>query len=96
MSRFSQNSLRKAFYLLEARDRKKLIGITIIQVAISLLDLVGVLFLGLVGSIAVSGLQGVLPGSGVQRILEILNLSGFVFQKQVAVLGALAVIFLVG
>jgi ABC-type multidrug transport system fused ATPase/permease subunit len=96
MSRLSKSNLRKAFYLLEARDRKKLIGITIIQIAISLLDLLGVLFLGLVGAIAVSGLQGALPGSGVLRILEILNLSDFVFQKQVAALGALAVLFLVG
>ena len=96
MSKINKNSLFKALYLLEARDRRKLIGITIIQVAISLLDLVGVLFLGIVGSIAVSGLQGALPGSRIQQVLEMLNLSGFVFQKQIAVLGAIAVAFLVG
>lgn len=96
MSKINKNSLVKALYLLEARDRRKLIGITVIQVAISLLDLVGVLFLGIVGSIAVSGLQGALPGSRIQQVLEMLNLSGFVFQKQIAVLGAIAVVFLVG
>jgi len=59
------------------------------------LDLIGVLTIGVIGTLSVNGIQSKGPGPRVEEILSILRLSNLAFQKQVAILGVLASILLI-
>jgi ABC-type multidrug transport system fused ATPase/permease subunit len=59
------------------------------------LDLIGVLTIGVIGTLSVNGIQSKGPGPRVEEILSILGLSNLAFQKQVAILGVLASILLI-
>ena len=90
------NRLLKAFRILENKDRKKLVAVTILQVALGFLDLAGVLILGLIGALSVSGLQSQVPDTRVQNILNMFSLANLTFQEQVGILGGIAVVILIG
>lgn len=76
--------------LLSQKDRKKLILICLLQVALGFLDLVGVAAIGMVGALSVRGVQSRSAGDKVSQALEILGLSSSSFQTQAAVLALLA------
>ena len=61
-----------------------------------LLDLAGVAIIGILGALAVNGVQSRLPGDRVSAVLRTLHLGDFDFQSQVAILGAAAALLLVG
>ena len=86
---------RRAFILLNLRDRAKIKVISIIQVLLGILDLVGVAFIGVLGALSISGVQSQTPGSRVYEVLRVLKLQNFSFQTQTAILGLIAVVFLV-
>jgi ABC-type multidrug transport system fused ATPase/permease subunit len=81
--------------LLVKKDRKKLIVITLIQIALGVLDLVGVVLIGALGALSVQGIESHTPGNKVNTVLKILQLSTFSFRSQVAIIGLLASILLV-
>jgi ABC-type multidrug transport system fused ATPase/permease subunit len=60
-----------------------------------LIDLLGVALIGVLGALAVSGVQSTQPGSKVEMFLRFLSLDGLVFQTQAAILGTLAAIILI-
>lgn len=60
------------------------------------LDLLGVLAIGLVGALSVTGLQSHRPGGRINSVLHVLHISEASFQTQAAILGVSAVILLVG
>lgn len=82
--------------LFDEKIRKKLIAIALIQVILGGLDLIGVSLIGLIGALSVTGVKSGLPGGKLESILNFIGLSGMTFQQQVAILGILAVLFLVG
>jgi ABC-type multidrug transport system fused ATPase/permease subunit len=86
----------RCFGVLSRTDQRKILAIAIVQIGMSTLDLLGVVAIGLLGALSVSGLQSQLPGNRVNSALEVLHLSEASFQKQAAVIGCLAVLFLVG
>ena len=81
--------------MLEKRDKRKLGVVSLIQFFLGILDLLGVAIIGVLGSLAVTGIQSKAPGNRVGKVLEFLNLENIAFQKQVAILGLLAVALLV-
>jgi len=85
----------RAFLLLPRTDRKKLIAATFLQIFGGLLDLIGVGLLGILGALAVTGIESKSPGNRVASILNILHLSNFPLQIQVSVIGGLAALVLV-
>ena len=85
----------RAFKLLAKRDQLRLKLISIVQVLLGILDLVGVAFIGVLGALSISGVQSRAPGTRVYSILEILQLENFSFQAQSAALGIVAISFLV-
>ena len=89
------STLNKCFEVLTVSDRRKVFGACFIQFLLSLLDLIGVAIVGILGSLAVSGVQSNSPGERVAKILRLLGIDGFSFQTQVAVLGIGATAFLV-
>lgn len=60
------------------------------------LDLLGVVAIGLLGALSVTGLQSNQPGERVSSALRVLHISESPFQTQAAILGVGAVLLLVG
>jgi ABC-type multidrug transport system fused ATPase/permease subunit len=96
MSRWKQSSLVRAIRVLSRTDRHKVIAITIVQILLSGLDLLGVMAIGLLGALSVSGIQSRTPGNQVQTVLGILHIQNVSFQSQALILGVVAVLLLVG
>lgn len=96
MDSLKKNPLGRAIKILSPMDRRKILGITILQVLMGGLDLLGVVAVGLLGAISVAGLQSDNPGNRVNSALEILQIQDATFQIQVLILGVSAVVLLVG
>ncbi len=88
--------LSRAIKVLSRADRRKIFGITVLQVLMGGLDLLGVVAVGLLGALSVSGLQSNNPGDRVGAALKILHIQDATFQTQVLILGVSAVVLLVG
>jgi ABC-type multidrug transport system fused ATPase/permease subunit len=67
----------------------------LVQVLLGFLDLVSVILIGLVGSLAVSGISAGKPGEKVSFVLETLRISEMSVQGQASVLGIVAAILLI-
>ena len=94
--RWRRSTIGRSARVLSQRDQRKIFVVAVIQVCLGALDLLGVLAIGLLGALSVTGLQSQQPGDRVNSVLNLLNMDGASFQIQAAVLGASAVIFLVG
>ena len=81
---------RRALRIFSKADRRKIRIITIVQIFLGILDLAGVAIIGILGALAISGIQSRAAGDRVQQILELLYIDGFTFQIQVAILGGLS------
>ena len=89
-------NLLSALSVLSKEQKRKVSFVAIIQASLSILDLIGVAAIGLVGALAVTGVQSKNPGDRVGQALEILNIQNFTVQNQVAILGiAAAILFTV-
>lgn len=65
------------------------------QVALSLLDLLGLVCIGALAALTISGVQSEVPGSRVSKLTNFLGLDGLSFQHKVAMLALLAMTLLV-
>jgi ATP-binding cassette subfamily C protein len=85
----------ESFKTLSAQERSKVGLVAIVQIGLGFLDLLGVAIIGVIGSLAVNGIQSRAPGTRISMVLENLGLAGFSFQNQVAILGTGAALVLV-
>ena len=88
--RWQSSTLSRSLNALDVRDKRKITFIMILQSSLGLLDLAGVAAVGLVGALAVTGVQSTTPGNRVGAALELLKIEDFTIQKQVAILGLIA------
>lgn len=95
-SHSSLNVIRKSLNVLSKQDKRKLSFVAIIQVLLGGLDLIGVALVGALGALAVSGVQSRQPGNRINMVLSQLHISDLLFQQQVAILGLMAAVALVG
>ena len=72
------------------QDQRKIIAITIIQIFLGLIDLLGVAIFGIMGALTVTGVQSRQPSSRVGSTLKFLGIDNFTFQSQVAILALIA------
>jgi ABC-type multidrug transport system fused ATPase/permease subunit len=95
MERVSETIKHSVLYrsskVLSKSDKRKLYAVVLIQIMLGALDLVGVGLIGVIGSLAISGVGSKQPGNRVQWLLDTLNLDGFDLQNQAMILGILAV-----
>ena len=82
--------------VLSQADQKKVVVVTILQIFMGALDLLGVIAIGLLGALSVTGLQSQQPGNRVNSALRLLHISQSSFQTQAAILALSALILLVG
>lgn len=93
---FSATNFGRTFQVLARKDRRKIVIVTVLQVCIGILDLFGVIAIGLLGALSVADLQSENPSNRVTDALNFLHLSNSPFQTQALVLAVTAVILLVG
>jgi hypothetical protein len=84
-----------AIRIFNKRDKAKIVSISIIQIGLNILDLAGVVLIGLVGALAINGTSSRPPGDRVQTVLNFLNLDKFNLQTQVTYIAILASLILV-
>ena len=90
-----KSSVKRAFLLLPLRDRTKIIYLTLGQILVSLLDLLGITILGLLAALSVQGIESREPGNNVNFLLKTLHMKGLTFHLQVEVLGIIIVVTLI-
>jgi ABC-type multidrug transport system fused ATPase/permease subunit len=89
-------AVRDSASILPKGDKRKIFVVTVVQVALSFLDLIGVALVGIVGAISITGIQSQQPGQRTEQVLSFLHLGNLDFYKQVIVLSILSALFLVG
>lgn len=94
--KWKQGKLRRAVNVLSKSDQKKVLAVIAIQICLGLFDLLGVMAVGVLGALSVSGFGNHQPGSRVSSVLRVLHINGYAFQKQAMILGLLAVFLFVG
>jgi ABC-type multidrug transport system fused ATPase/permease subunit len=92
---FSRTILYKAISLLPNEDRIKIVFVLVIQMFLSVLDLLGVAVLGFIGALSFTGVQSLKPGDKTTELLNYLGIESFSFQTQVAALAATAVVLFI-
>jgi len=90
-----QSSVSRALKILNPADRFKVLALVFIQIALAFLDLIGVAVIGVIGSLAVTGIRSSQPGNRVSEVLKFLNLDNQSFQSQIAILGAISAALLI-
>lgn len=91
----SDSTLVACAKLLPKSDRRKLILVSILQLALSFMDLIAVGIVGVLGALTIRGINSQEPGDRVSAVLDFLHLTNFSFQKTVAILGLLAGLLLI-
>ena len=81
-------------YVVTQQDKIKLLSIILIQIFLSLLDVLGVAIIGLVSALAISGIQSKSSSQGVSKIIDLIHIQDLSFQAQVGSLSVLAVLVL--
>ena len=62
--------IKYSFNLLEKKDKTKLVIFTIMQSALSLLDIAGVTIFGLIGILTISGIQSLPAGARTTEVVK--------------------------
>jgi ABC-type multidrug transport system fused ATPase/permease subunit len=91
----TESVIFRALRVLPKSDKPKIAIVAIMQVFLGFLDLLGVAVIGILGALAITGIQSKAPGNRVSKFLEIAQLDGLVFQRQVAVLAVVAAFVLI-
>ncbi len=94
--RWADSTIWRSLSILSRADKRKVAAVTILQVGMAGLDLLGVLAIGLLGALSVTGLQANSPGNEVGSVVKFLGLSNWSFQVQATIIGIAALVLLVG
>jgi ABC-type multidrug transport system fused ATPase/permease subunit len=85
----------KSVNVLNRNEKARVSAIAVIQIANSLLDLIGVALIGVLGALTISGMQSKKQGPLVSGVLNFLNIDNFSLQAQALALGSLAGVTLI-
>ena len=85
----------RSFRILPKSDRRKYFAVIGFQIFLSFLDLLGVAIFGIIGALAVTGVESHTPGNRVSTVIRILRLDNFSFQMQIALLAVMATLVLI-
>ena len=88
--RIRKSTLGRAIQVLTRKEIKRYFQVILIQIFLGLMDVAGILLIGLLGSLAISGVSNGKPGDRVVSFLELLQLQDKPLQTQVAVMAMAA------
>lgn len=89
------SGLTKCFFLLSKRDQKLVFVVILLNIFLGFLDLLGVIAIGILGTLTVFGIGSRTPGDRVNFVLETLFLENLSFQQQAAALAIFAAMIFV-
>ena len=92
----SESTISRSLNILSKSDKRKLMIITAILVILGVMDLFGVLAIGLLGTLSINGIQSQQPGDRIGSILDLIGLGDSTFQTQISIIGMIAVALLIG
>ena len=95
MNEPKRKSFSRALNILSKQDKKKIVLVTILQVLLSGLDLLGVLSIGLLGTLTINGIKSSQNSNLTVKYLKLIGIEGKSLHDQAIILGLLAIIFLV-
>lgn len=81
--------------ILSKGDKRKYWTVVVAQGILGFLDLLGVAIMGIIGALAIRGVQSQPANGSIGKLLDVLNMGGLTFQIQVAVLGVVAATVLI-
>ena len=90
-----REAIKSAASVLPEGDTKKIVTVSLVQVSLSFLDLLGVALVGVIGALSITGIQGAQIGDRTATALRLLNLDSLSFYSQVIVLAVLAAFLLI-
>jgi ABC-type multidrug transport system fused ATPase/permease subunit len=93
--KFRDSVIAKCFRVLPLKDRPKIVVVAVLQIGLGFLDLLGVAAFGILGALAVTGIQSQVPGNRTSAILNFFSLSNYEFQLQIAIIGVSAALILI-
>ena len=93
--RGSNITLVRSFNILSKPEKIRIFLTVAVQLFLSFLDLIGVALIGMLGSLAISGVGSKSPGNRVSAVLNFLHLGDANLQKQATVLALSAVFVLI-
>lgn len=94
-SKWARTTLGRASRFLTRNDQKKVAVVIFAQISLSILDLVGVALIGVLGALAVSGVESQKPGGRIEKLLNLLGIGSQSLQIQAMVIGLSAAFLLV-
>jgi ABC-type multidrug transport system fused ATPase/permease subunit len=94
-AKWKKSILFEAAQLLDNGDRLKVIWVIFLQTSFGFLDLLGVMLIGVIGALAITGVSSGKPGDRVSTFLEFVGLQNFPLQVQVASIGLVAAVLLI-
>ena len=95
MSFLPFKSIGKYIAILDKSARRKFWTVVVAQSVLGFLDLIGVAIIGVLGSLALRGVQSLNAGGRTGQALDLLRVDSFSFQVQVIILSLLATFFLI-
>ena len=93
---WNSSTIGRSSKVLSQADRLKILAVIALQIIFGLFDLLGVAIIGMIGALAITGVQSKQPGNRVSEVVNFLNLENFTLQNQVAFLGVAATVLLIG
>jgi len=93
--RYKQTDYYQILKLVSKTDRIKLLIVSLIQIFLSFLDLIGVAFFGLIGSVSVAAISSTKIAGRTESVINFLGINNYSSQLQVAILGALAAVLMI-
>ena len=94
--KWRETVLGRSAQVLSHGERKRVFAVSILQISFGVLDLLGIAVIGMLGALAISGLESKQPGNRVGAVLNFLGISDESLQTQAALLGLAAGLLLVG
>ena len=85
----------EAANLLDKEDRRKVGWVILLQISFGFLDLLGVMLIGVIGALTITGVSSGQPGNRVSALLEFVGLEDSTLQFQIASIGLVAAVLLI-
>ena len=93
--KWRDTTIGRSARVLTRSDQRKIVLVTILQMVMSLMDLAGVALVGVLGALAVNGIESKQQGTTVNSVLKLIGIQGSQLQVQALVLGLLAALVLI-
>jgi ABC-type multidrug transport system fused ATPase/permease subunit len=94
-AKWRKTTVARSLSVLTRQDQRRVILVILFQISLSILDLIGVVLVGLLGTLAISGVQSQKPNGRVSSFLTFLHLENSTLQTQASILGLGAAFFLI-